>query len=515
MTDLAKSVADSDAFAQELGEWFVPIKYFEDSQRRFDPERKQRFQFVEKDFVPTGILSSFRVKEDGTSKIKLGENTDKNGNLYVRITDGAPNTISIYKATGGGGGDLVCQGTGNDSTNDVELAEQNNSGLVLLVNIGVIGANETDDVRRLQCLPDFPTRTHIWESTQKHHPFLKGRYLDACVIGRDSAIAARDEFLAGLRDFLSTRWADFWSAASVNATTPILQEPDIDNGQVDVRTAGLLELGRKNMKDNTAEITVEQNTPTAGAAAFDSDNQGIGALAVPTVKEWAPPAVVSFICADRTVGSEKFDVSAIRTDTGEIIQALTQLQVKKTWSDPVIGLEDVLLTRTLELEAGVAADFTIAGFSIDGETPSNTESGKIYLQIEENPTPGTFRIVGYRASTLLAADEVLRTAYGAANASVLITSSSSFSGTLQLGSAPTDLNTGTLDLQTFQVENTAAGVADRINVTITVASRGAFQAVLADFFQFALNSAAAGAETWDEGYAVAGGIPPHSVEDVF
>lgn len=514
MSNLALGQTAWNRFMRELGLWLAMLKCLRNESRRFNAKRN-RTQILE---INDTLAST---SEWTLSGVKIGTNTNEDGILYVRITDETPGagqaTVDLYKATGGGGGDKVATGSGANGAT-IALAAANSSGLTGTVKLAAIGASESNDLHRLQVFPDWGLRAPIvWDNTNTADPESNRIFLATLPRVESLVELGITQVENGLREWLATRWAQLMQSGQ---TSPIDTATELTDGLVEITYTGLLEDGRVNMRDEgtPAAQTIVKNVVASGAGSFDSQNQGAGAMAAPSMEEWARPGTLSFSCVDSTIGAEEFSAALIDAVTGEAIQSERNLRVKKTFADPILGVRAAVLTRSMALTSGISANFstTMTDHNITGETADNTNDGVLYLKIVAGTVdPAKFCVEFYKASTYGTSEIVGRTDEGAANATVAINErkTSGLGGSFKLGSGPTAGHTGTLNLKVFKTKNTN-GVPDKFEVAVTVTSRGEFQDHIAQSFQYALNSAASGAETIDDSYVSAGTFPAFEVRDV-
>lgn len=498
---------------REAGGHCAAIKDLRDKQRKFNT-RLNRIQVFD-----------HRNDEEVTSEwkiagAKIGINTDEEGRVYVEVVDESPAagqaTVNLYKAAGRGAGDKVATGSAADN-GTVTLAATNSSGMTGSVKLGVVAASDNDDKHQLYIFPDYPSRaTVIWDGSVAEDAESKGRFLDACQLVESNLRSSVEVMVDALRDWIQNRFANLMKSGQATAITSTAA--DDGTGQVDTVHAGVIEDARLNMSHETSPSaqTIRENAVSAGAGVFDdTNNAGRGSMAAPTVEEWAPDGVITFICDDDTLGSERFTAQLVETGTGLKFSPLddNSLQVKKNWSDPLLGVRIALLNRTLAFDASDAANFaTAADYTINGETINNTSDGSLFMKM--TGSAGAWVIEFYKAATMNSDTLVGITPAAAANAIVGINQQkgSGLSGIAKIGSAPVAGSTRTLKLQVFKKKN-ASGVPDRFQVTVTVASRGEFADAFAKAFRYRLNSAAA-AETIPEGLVRAGTFMPYSVRDV-
>lgn len=512
MSNLAKGQTAWNKLFRELGLQVAPIKDLRDKQRKFDA-RRARIQIVEE--LDANASTSLWT----LAGVNIGTNTDEDGVLSVRITDESPGagqaTVNLYKATGGGGGDLVATGSAANGA-VATLAASNSSGLTGTVKLGTVGASESNDAHKLRVFPDWPARFNsTLDGSETDHAECLQANLSACSAVASALEATIAILVSALTVFLRSRWATFQQSGQ---TTPISRTVSDDGeGTITANYVGLLEDGRNNMSDETtpAEQFVQGSVVTSGAGSFDGENQGQGAMAAPSMEEWAEVGTITAVCVDGTVGSERFELTQRVTATGVSKRALSQLTPKKTYSDPVLGIRGALLTRTIERTAGSTTHLGVGGdWTITNESPTNTNDGVLYAKVITGVVDAAKFIVqlysspAYTTSSLVAESDE-----GAAASSPGLNArrSSRLTGISKLGSAPVAGNTGTYDLHTFRSENTN-GRADKFTLAITATSRGEFQDRLAETFGYALNSDPS-SPTIDDSYASAGTFPPYEVRD--
>lgn len=516
MSNLALGQTVWNRLFREMGLFCAVVKDLRDKERKLN-SRRNRIQIVVLDgnlSVEANPCSNWKL-----TGLKIGTNTDEDGFLWVRITKDAPGggqgTVDLYKAAGGGGGNKVATGSATYG-NLLTFAASNSSGVGGTVSLGTVSASEANDNHQLQVFPDWPLRAPVvWDGSVSEDPDSTKIFLDTLKSAERNVQGAIAAVLNGFTQWLQGRWADLLVSG---ASDPMDATTTVAGGLVSTTYVGLLEDGRADMHDETtpAAQTVVRNYVTGAGGVFDANNQGQGAFATPSVDEWAGNGVVTCVCVDPTVGSEQFVVTFKDSVTGITTQALNNLQVKQLYSDPSIGIHGALLTRTLAFDAGDATNFaTAADYTITGETPSNTNDGTLYMKIVVGVIDATkWKIQFFSASTYASSSLVAQTDEGAANAVVGINqyAGKGITGTAKIGSAPAANSTRTLKLQTFRTIN-LNGVPDKFTVALTVNTRGEFTDRIAELFRYHLNSAVAGAQTINEGYARAGTFPAYSVRD--
>ena len=284
-----------------------------------------------------------------------------------------------------------------------------------------------------------------------------------------------------------------------------------DAGLITTSFSGLMDQLRKDMEDETspAAQTIVERDLSVTTPAFDNDNDGAGAMAAPTVYPYARVGRYTLVCTEDPVGAEKFTVSVRYDSSGLVQEANRKLQVKRAYSDGPLGISSALVTRSPTL-TGAADDFGVVGsWTVNGETDSNTDTGTIYLEVEESSGGGTFRINGFSDSGLL--EQVFTTDYSAGTAAVAIqeVNGSGLSGTAYVGASPTDDNTGNINLNTFRLDDK---ITFRVN--LGAGGEGVYQSLLSRFVGYYLNEAASGAETISDNAVPSGTFPPYDTTDV-
>jgi hypothetical protein len=380
VTNLAQTQAEWNQLGRELGAFTGPMKELRDKERKFDIG-SNRIQAV--DFKNNGVDFTSAWTFAGA---KIGYNTSEKGELFVRIADETPGAgqaqVSLYRATGAGGGDLVAQGSGADGAT-ITLAQQNASGLTATVKIPTVTSSEANDKHFLLIFPDWQLRkAPIFNDTKPEHGTLKNAFDVACQATQASIEAGISAWETALATFLETRFADFMGSST--SSEAIVKKANVSDGAVQIVNTGLLEDGRDNMVDEATAgpQKVVQNVVTPSAPVFDAVNQGRGTMATPTMAQYASDGPMEVVCLDDTLGAEEFSVTQRRTYQRDSIQAENRLRIKRRFADPVLGIVSMTLLRSITRSAGSAADVTSGGaWAVDGEDAGNTDAGKIYLKV--------------------------------------------------------------------------------------------------------------------------------------
>lgn len=496
-------------FMAELGLFLGVYKVLRNEKRRYSTKRN-RLQLRQVG-NGNGFTNGFVL-----TGVKLGVNTDVKGRIFVRITDGTPNTVSLYKATGGGSGNKVAEGTAADN-GTVTLAEANSSGISGTVPIGVVSANESDDKHYLEVYPDWGLRASaLWDgSVNEDFASLKAfndmlPFMEQLV---DSQIAV---LKASASNWLANRGKILMQSGQTKAIDSRVKS---DGGVVITSYAGLLEDIRRNMADETTPSaqTVVKNARTAGSPTFSSDNNGQGSASAPVVTEFAPIGTITAVCsADSSIARQLFDLSLTDPD-GNTVTAETQLQVGKTFSDPNLGIFGLLVSPSYSYDAANDHDFaTPADWSFEGQSDSNTNDGVLYFKIVAGTTDPTKKAIEvYKSSSYANNQLVAKTDEGADGDVVALKqrNSSGLTGIGKIGSSTTAGHTCTFNLNPFRAGDDEGGIADEFTIAVTSTSRGDFQEGIAQLFDFYLNSATSGSETIDEGLLSRGTFPAFETLD--
>lgn len=513
MANLAKTQAAWTKFFTELGLLGCLVKVILDFKRRFSLTRA-RTQLVE--FGDNAAAASAWT----LSGVVIGTNTSRAGKIFIRRTDESPGanqvTFDLYKATGGGGGDKVATGSGNNGAT-ITLSASNSSGLTGTVVAGTVTASDTTDTHYLYVVQDFVVRLRtVLDGSEPEHGRLDKRVRDALVAIESAAEDAFSAATSLILDFLALRGKTF---AQSGTTTAIAADTSEDEGSIATVYTGVLESVRDAMEDDgtAGEQEVVKNAVTAASVSFDASNTGEFTMATPTMEEWARPGRLTCTCVSDSI-PERFSVCLSvsgQDDPAETREASNELTVGRPFTDPKLGIRSALLLRALEItdpDSGANFNTTASNWSVSGESQENTDDGVIYLKVVASG--GSWIVYGYSSSTRSSDTMVFETAAAAAGAStsIVATNGSGLSGTVKVGSAPTNNDTGSLDLHFAKVQN-GAGVPDSFSSVVTVASRGEFQELVALLFDYALNSDTSGGETISDELLTAGSFPPYEVRD--
>lgn len=451
-----------------------------------------------------------------------GVNCTAKGIFYVRITGAGPYTVTLYKATGGGGGDAVAAGTGAaDSL--VTLSASNSSGVTGTWDLPASVTTTITDTLQLRAFVDFPALlSTVFDESIDDDVDSRRILLDAYRQAADQVRRARQLILNGaalalLGDSrnLEGRGNAF---ASSNERTLAADSADTSDqsGNVYRIRSGLISVLDQAMADETTGSTqyVLRRVVSAAAAVAGSNNQGLGAIASHTPQEKCPAGVLTLSCVDGTIGQERFDGYFRIAGTEQNIDVFG-IQVGKAWSGPN-GLGEFTLTRTLSKTGDGSNDDLAAAtaFTVSGESSANTNDGDLTAKLVTNGSG--WNVEFYRSSSLAATALVAR-AVGYATGAAFVASPTNGSGLTvngTVGASPTNGNTATISINPFRVQN-SSGFQDKFTITITVTEAGLIQTLLAEEVPSGaeLNSTSSGSETIDDDYARSMTFADYAVED--
>lgn len=498
MSNLGRSQADWRKLFRELGIFVAPQRELREIGRRFDVAKTR-----------TRVLELGDANESTSgwslSGARIGSNTDEGARVFVRIAVGTPAAgqaqVLLFRAAGGGAGDLVAQGAGALGA-VIALAPQNGSGLSASVTIAAGAASEADDKHRLLVFPDWAARMHaVFDGSEPEHGELLEAFMTALAAAAKGVASALTAFETATDTYLSTRWKSFQRSSQ---SSPIQQTTEEDQGAIATVVSGLLEDGRDNMRDElvAGRQALARTVVAVEAPVFDPTNKGKGSLAALSVMEWARSGRITGTCSAAAIGAEQFTLAQHVDATGEDLEAKNPIQIRRAYSDPELGITSAFLDRVVTLDVGTADDFgPIGGWTIQGESDRNTDAGQIALRIVGQAK--LFTIEGYSSTKFDPATKVFTTAPGAAGASValLVANGSGLSGTAKLGANPTDGHTGLLNLNPF-------ALGDKFVIDVALTARGAFQEELALLYGFSLESDDPAKATIPDDFVTAGTLPP-------
>lgn len=518
MPNPALSQAQFDQLFDRLCEPLCAWRALREQWRRFSEEKIRYFE--------CGNINGFTSGWTFTSlDIK---SLDQGGILYIRITDGAPNTVSLYRATGAGAGDKVAEGTANDS-NTATLTAQNSSNIAGTVDLGVVTANEADDNHYLVVLPDFPNRLpHIfdgYESQDFGQEQLATRWQSTLSRIASYLWSAQQQCVSFVRYLMSNYIADKLTvddreAAGYNVSSV----GDSSSGTVTVTKTGLVRWLELVMGTNTTAQAVLQKVPTAGAAAAASSNRGKLTIGSIVLAPGARDGVYNLTCSrggSTNFGTEEVTVTFKPAGYGgpgqndATIQAQAVLRPRGTYRAPEIGLESCTVVRDTDKTAGDAGhtEFADAEITVSGETTANTSSGILYgvvTGVSPNLTVSFYKASGAGATDLVAQVS------GISNSGAFTAVAQNSSGLTVVGTAgslPTAAEV-TFDLNGLESDSNGSNVPDAWTIATadpaTAATYGLIQECISEIFgpSAELRELTTGNETIEDGVVTRGGENP-------
>lgn len=524
MADLGKTDAE---WTRLLGREFglcglAPIRLLREIRDRFRLTRTQVRVMNDVDGNVGGDVT--------LAGVDPGNNCTELGLFYVRITGSGPYTVSLYKATGGGGSDLMAQGSGSAGAT-VTLSASNSSGVTGTWKLAGSVTAVIDDSLQVQAFVDFLGLLHtvftendgIDDDPHTRAALAAGYATAAARLGE--AVAALEAAIAsaflGNADNPTGRGNDFAQANESSLITDVAT--DDGDGNVSRLRGGLLEALRLAMAEETTGSTqyLVKRVASASAGTAASTNQGVGTIASHTPAEKCPAGRITLACVagvdTGNLGSETFDGYFYITDRDRPTP-ITGVRVGKTFYGPN-GIGPFTITRTLAKTGDVGSNTdlgAVSGFAVSGERNANTDDGVLYWQIVANGS--NWDLSFYKSSSKAASSLVAKATNVATGASFTATSQngSGLQVTGTIGSSPTTTTAGTISLQPFRVTN-ASGVADKFTITVTVtAGAGRYQTLLAEHFApdgAQLNSTTSGSETISDDYVRANTFAAFAVED--
>lgn len=498
---------------------------------RFLYEARDRFKLTRTQVAVDGLQAWATLVDWSGGGITLdgvdpGTNCAEDGRLWARITGTGPFTFSLYKASGGGGGDLVAQGSAS-AGGTATLTAQNSSGLSGTAELHASVAAETSDTFQILATVDFPARLRtVFDETVEDDRFTRKILDDAyAAVSNDLARA-----VATLLSFLppallsapgneQARGNDFASSAE----TTLASARAVDQGTaggVTITRSGLLERLRLAMAEETTGSTqfVVRRNPSAGSTTFGSNNAGTYSVPTHSPSERCPALSVTFFC-ERGVdtgdlGNEAFRARFTITENGQerSFPADTLAVIGQPWSH-TNGFGPITISRTLAKTGdGSNNVFTAAsGATVTGENNTNTDAGVLYWETEANGS--NWDVSFFSSSTRDASSLVAKASNVASGATFTATqkNGSNLQVVWELGGTES-ATTGTLDLQPPKVDADDNGTPDEFTIAVTATAPGLFQTLLSRALQAELNATTSGSETIKDEWVKQGTFPPFAVD---
>lgn len=450
-----------------------------------------------------------------------GVNTDARLRLYMRITGAGPYVVSWYRATGGGGGDLVAQSAGTAAGADAAMVEQNDSGITGTYPLANPVTAENNDrhvltlfrgwgaylTERINYLPDtHGERAELLQSTTRvvnqigaamEQQVTRAVELLGFVLVGDAAIGNDRAFGA---KFAKDRF-----------TSLMIEAGEIDaSGAVSQRKSGALFAFEAAMADETtgSTQTIVRRVVAAAAAVAESTNQGTMKIDAHTPEARCVVATYTLTCVaglgTGDGGNEEFSLELAESGTDRTRLLPERLRIKRTYRGAfgfggVAGITPLrIFSKTGDAGHADLADPTNAAWAAEGETEDNTASGDWWWEVTQ--VGAAFVYSFYKSALMAAGDLVAESSAVAANTNFTATPRNGSGLTIngRSGSGPTNNNTGQLHCNFNRVQNDS-GVPDRYRIEVTLTSTGEISRVLAALpirngFGAQLNGAASGAE---------------------
>lgn len=421
------------------------------------------------------------------STIDFRNNTTIDGKLVPRfVANGGNWDVALYKATGGGGSDKMCQATNVAAGATGTLVEANSSKIAGTITLGAAVAAQTTDKHRLRIEPDLKHQLKV--------AFPQDGLVDQDLFSRNTCEDALDDAAADvkaamdkIRDGLALMLLGNGDTKGIGNDVLeaferqlYLETTSTNDGTVSLVRSGIIERLRVVQRDDTtagAQTTLYRN-PSAGSAVFDGD--GVGTLTV-SVGDRCPAGRFLLKCKsgvnDGVIGDEVFEAVYSVEEGGdkrdEVLDDVTVLKpfTLKHGIQGQVGRTYSKVTTDGSNTAAAAASFFT--FDMDQISLNNTDVGKLYGEVEQT-APGVFTFNFYSSSARDAGSLVAKAEGVTANA-LFTASAIDTNGVLGLdvngkaGSAPADNDTFTISCQPFYSENSDEE-QDSIEVPVTVAS---------------------------------------------
>lgn len=511
MTDLNRTDAQwKDGLFRKLGLGLRLGRTLLELRDRFREERVQVLNVLDKNANVHADDGSITL-----AGVKYGINTSEDGKLFMRVTGSGPYTVSLYKATGGGGSDKVAEGSAAAGA-VATLAEQNSSGLTGTLKLAGSVTAEADDVHYLRPYLDWRSDAKSIFDGSADIPGDDSRALFAFYdlandLGSSAeAMLARldtwfSEFLVSSADNTRAYGAEWLDSAEGT----LISEASSDGGSGDITRirSGVLQDLLLAMQDETTGATqyVVRRLLAGGAATADAGNAGSGAIASHTPEAQCPIGTYYITCAagigTGDGGAEQFRVtfSSSEDDTSFAMSEL--LTIKQSYKG-VLGFGPITLTRTLS-KTGDGSNLNLSdvssGWSTTAESEDNTSAGTLYWKVLANGSNWDFSF--YKAAAMSDSADLVAKAENIATGATFTATAKLGSGltvTGQAGSGPVAATSGELRLNFFSVQN-ASNKPDRLSLAVTQTSTGKGQWLAHKLLDFKFNATASGSETIPDG----------------
>lgn len=472
MANLAKSTA-------QFQTQFRKIARFVSTWRLADEMRKRlsfnRAQIIEKGDVDADLSSWNLVYE----KVVPETNINESGRLFIKLLDDDPGagevTVELYRDSGKSS--LVA--TGNATKGQT-------ISFVSAVNPAVTGSVITDATITgtntgitLDVFFDAPIHAQDEFVDTRLASDTSREFLGSLDDGAASAAAIAADIVSSFEFYAATELKDFLQSSE---TEIILHEEDVDgNGNITLKTRGILADLDDAMQDNTSSQSIQNSVVSLGAASFDADNSGTGTMTTSTGTNALLDGNITLRCVSQTIGSEEFDVRLRRSDTNETILAGNNLRIASTFRSSRLGLT-LLLDRNITDSGTGSTAFSAWAFT--GETSGNTNDGVVYHNV--TISGGSIILQGYSSSARTSGSQATSGTVATGTGSVTLTFSavkgSGLSGSVTVNRSTVAASTSLdVNLNVFKLD-------DKIYLTSSNDFSGLFNEFFAKVYNFSPNS---------------------------
>ena len=444
------------------------------------------------------------------SGVSYAVNTSDRGGLYVRFVANASNwDIHIYTAPAASGEVGTATNVAASATGSIVAA--NSSGLTGSLTLGATIAGDVSDNHELIVDVDWKLEGAMrWPSDGTYDDDASSQAAftraNAAQAGAVRGMIARelqllDELMIGAGDN-PVAFGNFFLQGDENRNLVDVVSRS-STGVVSRIRQGLLPILFSAMTDEATGSTQDgvERVVDAQAAAFDSNNDGLGAVADHTPEEHCPIGTWYFTCiaghndGPEIAGNERFSVRFASADSDDTLGSadFRELTVGESYKGPD-GFGAITLTRTI-VKTSDASHVNIANSTITpvGENGFNTASGVLYVLVVD-AGGSTFNFEFYSSSAGRSAgnahgDLVARVTGIAAATATQATerNGSGLSVSFTTGSAPVDTNTADLDLNFFSSQNSSSA-PDKFSIPTALTSAGLIQALMSLVLKFKIPS---------------------------
>lgn len=333
--------------------------------------------------------------------VKIGVNTDHNGQLYVDAIVAGPNvTVDLYKDSAKAAPDKVATGVVAFPAT-LTLAQANSSGMS--GSVVTAGGFVTDQDIILQAIQALGLRIDNAYPVEDATDSASKNRLQ--IVVQDTLQVRSRELQQSLKSAVDSElrvWLKKWT----EAPDSVISDGDIMTYEYDTadnvitikKEKGILPWFFDCMNDDATAgaQTILKNTITVGSLVKDADNVGDLNLSSTSTRENALSGKVRFTVVDETIGSEQLEIEHILneplTDATEIMKAENRATIKKAWIDGKIGF-GFTPVRPAPTETGDNFNL-LSNYIVTGETSANTDDGVIYFRLEREPA-NVWRLTAY------------------------------------------------------------------------------------------------------------------------